>query len=486
MPIVSTGQITIVDNNDAKPITAYITASPGTQQTYSKDESTISYTPDWTTANSNTGIVLTAKAFVGGIGAAQDVTGQLTNRRWSTDLATAISGTAALISTSPSLDTIFNSGAGLTFTSTHNSSGSTLTIKSNIMSTISQAVIYFEGDYTDPATGLVSRVVAQITLARVQTGTNAVYVLIRGQTAIEQATGSTKNNAVVVADLMRAAGHDTTGINYRFFEANGVTQITNTMSTKYGLKTTASGAAPVSGGIGSNLPAAGAWSTHNTLVIDESAIMDMGVFRVEARDADNVIYQAWFTVYDISDPYDLKILSSSGDKLQNGVGSTSLTPLLYYGATPVTNLTGWTFNWIFYNRDGKRAAFIDTTRTAIAGGRDITTHTAGTSAVLTYNGTAITFAAGDIIKCVTPNGVDKFYEVASGTGNTVTIRTPTTNTWLSYTDYPAPAASEFLNGKLFVCTGSGGTRTTSAGAAVTVTGDEIDVKGRIVCEANRP
>lgn len=485
MPIVSTGQITIVDNNDAKPITAYITANPGTQQTHTKDESSISYVPDWTTANGNSGIDLVAKVFVGGVGAAVDVTGQLSNRRWSTDLATALTGTAALISSASTLDAIFNSGAGLTFTVVHNASGSSLKIKSNIMPTVSQAVIYFEGDYTDPATGLVSRVVAQISLGLVKTGTNAVYVLTRGNTAIEQATGGTKNVIAVAADVVRAAGVDTSGITYRFYEANGATQITTAMATKYGLKTSSTSVSPTGaqGEIGVNLPAAAAWSTHNTLVIHESAVADMGVYRVEAKDADGTIYQSYFTLYDVSDPYEVRLFSTSGDKLQNGVGSTSVSPIVYYGATQVASLTGWTFGWFFYNRNGNRGAFVNPTRTALAGGREITANTAGASGVFTYSGTAITFAAGDIIKVVAPSGIEKFYEVASATGNTVTIRTPTTNTWLNFTTYPAPVASEFVLGRLFVCSP---TLTTSGNAPIVLTGDDIDVKGNVTCEANRP
>ncbi|MFN4096133.1 MAG: hypothetical protein ACK4GG_05150 [Sphingomonas sp.] len=65
MPIVTTGQITIVDNNDARPLTAYITANPGPQQVFTKDESLQVYTPDWTLANANAGVVFTARAFAG-------------------------------------------------------------------------------------------------------------------------------------------------------------------------------------------------------------------------------------------------------------------------------------------------------------------------------------------------------------------------------------------------------------------------------------
>ena len=292
MPIVSTGQITIVDNNDARPITGYITANPGPQQAYSKDESSVSYAPDWTTVNGNLGILLTAKVFIGGVGAAQDITGQLTNRRWSMDQANAITGTNALISSNAQMAAAFNSGAGFTFTVVNDASGSSLRIKSNILGTLQQVTVFFEGDYTDPSTGLVSRVLSQLTMGLVRTGTNAVFVLTRGTSAIEQATGATKNVAVIAADLMRAAGVDQTGITYRFFENNGASQVDNTKSTQFGLKTSSNVSAMPVGSladIGVNLPAPGAWSTHNTVVIHESAVADMEVFRVEARDADNNI-----------------------------------------------------------------------------------------------------------------------------------------------------------------------------------------------------
>ena len=493
MPIVTTGQITIVDNNDARPLTAYITANPGPQQVFTKDESLQVYTPDWTLANANAGVVFTARAFAGATGSAQDVTGLLTNRRWSFDMATPITGTNGLIGNNAQMAAVFTQGAGRTFTAVHNAGGSTLTVNANMLPDVSQAVLYFEGDYTDPITGLVSRVIAQIGLNLVRTGTNAVYVLMEGNTAIEQATGGTKNVIAVSARLMRAAGVDTTGVSYRWYENNGGTQIVNTapFTTEYGLRTINPGVAPNGNNshIGVNLPAAGAWASQNTLVIHESAVQDMGVYRVEVQDADGTIFQTYFTIWDVSDPYDLKVLSSAGDKLQNGVGSTTLTPDVYYGASRITNLTGWTFFWTFFNKDGKRGAFIDTTRTALAGGRTITAHTTGNNAVFTYSGTAITFSAGDIIKVVTPGGDERFYEVASGTGNTVTCRVPTTHSsWLNTTNWPAATAGQFTNGRLFVCLGSAsaGQVTTSGSAGLVLGGDDIDAKARIICEGDRP
>ncbi|HCK23764.1 MAG TPA: hypothetical protein DHW31_03120 [Bacteroides graminisolvens] len=99
-----------------------------------------------------------------------------------------------------------------------------------------------------------------------------------------------------------------------------------------------------------------------------------------------------------------------------------------------------------------------------------------------------------MVKIVNKNGVPKFYEVASGTTvSNLTLRTASISTFLNA---PWPAASivanEFVEGKLYVCSGTGSTAgtksTTGTGSDnyITVTGDEIDGKGSIVCEAYRP
>ena len=65
--------------------------------------------------------------------------------------------------------------------------------------------------------------------------------------------------------------------------------------------------------------------------------------------------------------------------------------------------------------------------------------------------------------------------------NVLTIRTPTTNTFLSFANFPAPTtANELSGGKLFVCT------PTFTSATLNLDGDDIDVKGTIMVTANRP
>lgn len=501
MSIVSTGQLTIVDQNDARPITAFIAADGPLQQVYTKDESTVTFSPNW----ASTPLVLSAKVYVGGVGAASEVSAMLTNRKWST-----------------------------TFDGVSVGTNPTLSINTNLTEGSPSTTYYFQGDYTDPITGLSNRVNAQITINLVKTGTNAVFLQLAGSTVIEQSTSGTKNIVRLYADLVRASGVDDSGITYRWrkqpFGLNDVLDGNYTgITTAYGFLTTAqvnadkSAALTTTGAIGqyngaaittTNLPnatnlslttTAGGWNDTKGILINELGVTDIAVYQVEAKDADGMIYQAFFTIYDISDPYETRLVSSTGDKLQNGQGSTDVYPRIYYGATEVTNLTGWKFLFtLFDGQQNKRAGFIDTTKTALAGGRDITANGTGASATFNYSGANITFAAGDVIKVVRPNGTPNYYEVATSTTNQVTIRAASTNTWLAGPLYAYPTvANEFQGGKFFACTanpggtfngaavtGQGGARITTGAtglaAKIVVTGDEVDVKAVINCESDRP
>lgn len=465
--LVSTGQITIVDNNDAKPITSFITGSGVLQQTYSQDESTVSYLPDWTGAN----LTLTAKVYIGGIGSATDITALLTNKKWSNDLSTSI-------------------GANATFV-----------VNTNLTTASPAKTYYFEGDYTDPATGLTSHVIAQVLLGLVKTGTNAVYISMSGQDVIEQATGSVKNTAVMKADLIRAAGIDDTGISYRWTEIlSGLTINTSiaNYAAKYGFRTTAQANAGSGSALGTNVPAGGGFVDAKAIIIGEPAITNFSIIKVEAMDAIGTIYSATFTVYDISDSYRTAMISTSGDKLQNGVGSTNIYPVVYYGSVAVADTTGWLFKYYFYDgaAPGARAGFIDTTRTALAGGRPVSAHSVTSSGTFTVTiDSTIVVANQDLVKIVTSGYVAKYYEVASYTTNTLTLRQSSAATLLTWLSWAGPAnTTDFVGGRLYVCKGTAanaGTQTTSGGASVTtaqitVTGDEIDVKGTIICEATRP
>lgn len=495
--LVSTGQITIVDNNDAKTIAAYITSgAQSLQQVYSQNNGVGSYTP----SRATTSLVLTAQVYAG---SSTDVAANILSPKWCLS-----AGGAALTSV-----------AGLTVVATIGSTP-TLTISDDTQVTMASPskTIYFEGDYRDTATGLLSHIVVQTTLSLVQTGTNATYPQFKGSMFIEQSTGSVKKQVEIVADLIRTSGIDTTNLYYRWYTLVGGTwtpldQTFSGYATKFGYRTAVQTATDNLGNIDRTamlnvaIPAVMGSNTtidgHKGIVIDESLITSIGLFKCSITDTlESLTYDGYFTIIDKSDPYQVTLISTSGEKLQNGVGNTDIYPIVYYGSTKVTELTNWSFAWQYWAVDmnsvstnpvSYRAAFIDTARTAQAGGRALgaTPNTAGAGSVITYGGSAITFAANDIIKIVLASGITRFYEVASGTGNTVTIRsTAATATWLNNGVMNAvPTLNEFANGRLYVCLGL---RTTSGGsnsdvaAKINVTGDEIDVKGTILCEATRP
>ena len=464
--IVATGQITIIDQNDARQLQCIITASLGLQQVYGINDTTVTYNPNYTTSNN----ILTAIAY----SANADVTSVLTNVKWSTTKGGTSLGSA-----------------------------STYSVSTNILTASPSVTYWFQGDYTDPATSIVTTVYANITLSVVQTGSNAVYINCRGISVIKSSSYATKNVAVIAADLTRASGIETSGVTYKFFEQNGTVLIDASLSgvaTKYGRKLIAPqgsvSALPSEIGVGN--AATGTWTNNNTLVIAEPAVNDVGVYVVQAMDNSGKIYEATFTVWDITDPYTIVLVSTNGDKLPNGTGSTNIYPVVYQGGAQLMPTTGWTFIWNFNDGTppGYQAGFVDTVRTVTAGGRNITGNTIGPGAVFTFDGAPITFAIGDMIKCVAPNRTPYYYEVAAvSSGNTVTIRVATICTWLNV---PWPAGSvavnQFQNGHLFVCKGTGataGTQTTNGGATttvsqITVTSDEIDIKGTILCSASRP
>lgn len=510
MPIISTGQITIVDNNDARPLTAYITANPGSQQIYTKDESTTSFSPDWTTANSNVGMELRARVFAGGTSAATDVTGALTNRKF-----TLTQGGTAFIT--GNIDGTTNAFAASSFeaggscTLTLDSTQAKLNLKANLKVGGPPVTIFFEGDYTDPITALTSHIIATITLSQVKTGTNAVFLNIRspdGNILEPDAPVNATTTVRVFADLIRAAGVDDTGVNYRWFKHPFTDQIdfNHTNIADYGFINTANsganggttGPAPHAGSRGNyvggtaasptvaaisstNMPD-GQFSDAKGMLVHHNAVVDLAIYKVEARDTDNIIYQQFFTIYDVSDPFEVKLISTAGEKLQNGVGNTDVYPILYYGSDKVTSGTGLSYEWTFYDKNGARGAFVDATRTAVAGGRNIGTHT---NTSLSYDGAAITWVDGDIVKA-SKGSLVEYFEVSGTTHatGTVNLRAPTVNTWLP-NNYATLTADKFKGGKLFVCLAKRNTSGLETAAKIALSGDDIDAKGVIFVEVTK-
>lgn len=481
--LVSTGQITIVDSNDVRPIVAMITTNTAFQNAYDPVGNT--YTPNWASAN----LVMSAEVYVG----TTNIAHTLTNKKWtlSTDRNTALAN-----------DTNWVVGAGTTAATT------TLTRKTNVASD-APLVVFFEGDYTDPVTLVTTHVVASATLGRVTVGSNAVYVEITGNDVIKKpATG--KGVTALRARLVRPSGYDEAGLSFTWsvspFSA-AIDANTSNVGAQYGFKATASNAAPAAteSDLNKNIPAAGGATTFNTIVISEAAVAGLQFFKVDIVDSspgtgNAAAASGFFAIRDSSDPYAVNVVSTAGDKFQNATGSTYLYPEIFLGGNRVTDTTGWTFNWQLYDKLGNLGAFVDSAKTASATGISISSNSAVSGGDMTITlPSAYTFAAGDTVKVVANATATYFKIKTAGTAtNTLTV---TNDAAFPVTGWATNQLSN--NGyKLYFCQGqvvTGCVVTTNGGTGTTVNGIttydsgkillsdfDVEAKARIACAVNRP
>lgn len=467
MGIVSTGQFTLVDQNDARPIMGFITAGASTQQVYGLVNGVATFLPNWV----STPLVLTAKIFVGGVDVSSD--GAISGRQWSSSFNGVDLGTAATYSRNTN------------FTAPD---------------TTASQVIYFRATYTDPVTSIASRIDMSIVLGVVKTGTDAIFIDLSGLNVIKQSDTATKNVAYIEADLNRAGTRDSDNLQYRWYSVSSAGVETHIFGAQanFGIKTTAIVAAPTASVTDTNngsfttagATATGTWTTSgspgfNTLVIAEPAVTNFQLFKVEVRDSTETakVYSAYFTIYDVTDPYFVQVASSAGDRLLNGVGSSALTPQVYKNGSQVASLTGWTFDWYFYDKNGARAGFVASTMPPTPDiERDISANTTGGVTVTS----ATTLAAGDLIKLVSAAGSSvKFAQVAALAAGTAVVLQAATGDNINCGAVSATGlvASEFVGGKLYKAIAK---KTTTGTGALTLTGTDVDGKATVKVDANRP
>ncbi|ADY13702.1 hypothetical protein [Sphaerochaeta globosa] len=446
MPVITSGSLTLYDQNDAAPITAIISPSQKGQQVFTEEEGSTTYNPNW----ASTPNVLTPYVYCRGA----NIHSVMTGHKWGTTVGGSDLGT-----------------------------GATYSKNTNIPSASPVLTIYYEGTYTDPTTRISSIVQSSITLTCQRNGTSGVSLDVDGQFIIEKTAEGAKNNATITARLFRGSAEDTSGISYQWFvspyAAANQLDANHALVTggKVSFKTTAGGAA--------TNPADGAWADVRSIVITEDAVTDIGLFMVKAKDAGGIIYTRNFVVHDLSDPYEVDVKCAEGNVFLNGVGIKTMIPEVRYGNKVVSDLTGYTFVWKLYDRFGKRSGFIDTTKTSEVNARNITAHGTTITGTVTHDGAAISgLVAGSVVRLVSANGLAiNSYEVASVATNTITLRAP-----LNGFESVAPTAGQFVGGKLYVYIGSGATagEGTSSGATPFIARDiDVDGNANIYIEASK-
>lgn len=305
MATIARGQITIVDLNDAVAINSMLTTNVGLTQLYNKDTKT--YTPNWSTGSF---LVITPEVFVAGT--TSSVMSRVTNPQWTINgkAITEYGGSAAA------------------------SAPYALTIKQNMTAATSYNV-QFTGTYTDPDTGLTTPVKAVITLNKVETGTASPVLTVQqpqGMDFINDAPESLR----AVAYFLRGGQEDTTNVTYKWEKQESS-----------GSWTTITNAGGFSG------------ATTKTLTLTKDAVLNFLNVRVTITDTDSgsATYNKAFTAYasfrDASDPIQVHISSSTGDKIVNGQGNTELTAELWRAGSEIDKAgTAFTYTWYKHNKNG--------------------------------------------------------------------------------------------------------------------------------------
>lgn len=301
MAVIARGQITVVDLNDGVAVNAMLTTNSGLTQLYNKD--TKAYAPDWAKTN----LIITPNVFVAGT--TNSVMSRVTAPKWTINgrAATELGGTVG--TTAPFA----------------------LTIKQNMTAATSYNV-EFTGTYTDPETSLQTPIKAVCTLNKVETGTASPVLMIQMPKGMDF-INDTPATLDAVAMFIRGGVEDTSNVSYKWEkqESSGAwTVITN------------------AGGF--------TGATTKTLVVNKDAVLNFLNIRVTVTDTDagsathNKAFVAYASFRDASDPVQVHISSSSGDKIVNGQGSTELNAELWRAGEEIdTAGTGYTYTW--YKRD---------------------------------------------------------------------------------------------------------------------------------------
>lgn len=313
---VARSQITIVDLNDAKAIHAYLTASQGETQIYNPD--TKVYTPSYATVNN----VITPAVYE--TGNANNLLSQCSNFKYT------INGTAYTVSNSNASYAVDASGK--------------LTIKSNITSA-NMLNIVFSCDFRDSSTGTTTPVQATMTIAKSQSAGALFQAVINAPKGNVFDTKNSSANLTAVCTCFRGGTADTSNLTYVWEQFDIATQA---------WKAVAAGRA------------AGA-----TLTVQPGDVTNFQIFRVTVTDTGGndaaASAVAMITFQDLTDPFVLELVSTTGDKIVNGTGSTTVNASVWQSGAKIEDQSTaesgrkFVYTWTKMDRNGAPSNWHGTT-----------------------------------------------------------------------------------------------------------------------------
>lgn len=322
MAIVCTSDYTISDFNDAISLSGYISSNLAHTQIYNPDND--SYTPSWASTN----LVLTPQLFV-------------------TSTTSDIIATAAVTSVSWYINSE-TSGNKITTGGNYVLSGTKshiVTVKANVLAGLNNIKYICVIEYHDSTTDLDLTHKMDITFTRVSSGsgiTTAVCIATDGNIFKNGDVASLK----ATCDLYRGSTIDTTNVAYQWY------MMDSSQSTDAG------------GGVGwkklTNTTGKYTGVTTREITIFADAVPSLGVFKCIITDTDSTsnTYNGKFfdtvTFTDLSDPLQMTIVSSGGDRFVNGQGSTVLTARLFQAGSEIdaSSPYSYTYKWYKFNSSG--------------------------------------------------------------------------------------------------------------------------------------
>lgn len=305
---IARGQITITDLNDGRSVNMFLGANQGLTQIFNRENS--SYEPNY----ASRALVITPELFVSG--EAGNAMAQVKSVPvWKINGSTSLQAWGTVAQTHPYA----------------------LTINKNL-DTLSQLNIECEADYTDPLTKAITKAKSQVTITKTE---NAGQLICAIATAPKGTIFKQGGLASLEAkcDLWRGSTIDNSNVSYQWYKlsASGSWEaLTN---------------AKAYGCTGYNT---------NTLTIPSSAVLNFESFKCEIKDTDrasgtyNTVVADVISFADLSDPYQVEILSPAGDKLVRGQGSLTLTAQVWQKGNLIEDNNGAKFNYVWrkYNANG--------------------------------------------------------------------------------------------------------------------------------------
>lgn len=310
--IIARGQISIIDLNDAKSLNMYLRSSQPTTQIFNSDNN--SFVPDW---SASPFLVITPELFVSGTTADQI-------EQVKTKPVYTINGSTNLA----------DYGATVADRAPY-----ALTINKNMVN-CSQLRVQISAVYTDPnIASFETPVKAEIQFTKT-TNAGATICAI-GYTPKGNVFKNDHTSTLTAhCDMWRGSSIDNTDVSYQWYKMNtdGAWEAL-TEKKAYGCT---------------------GYNT-NELTIPASAVLNFDAFKCEITDTDassgtyNTKVSDVITFLDQSDPYYVEIYSTTGDKLMNGQGSTTLSAKVWQAGECFEDSDAnskFTFKWKKFSSSG--------------------------------------------------------------------------------------------------------------------------------------